>query len=250
MPAKKKRKFDDDGYGYITVYQPVSGYWYSIEPADDSLEVLISNDFEDDLEVTILEIRNGVIGNPDSQATFEAESIDMKEMAVGTLPATSGGSLNRYFSAYNDDYNSGFSFGVYEYSDPQDLRPEFFGADQPVIVSLVLQLDVTRAAAFGAACDMLCRPTPLIYSQDRNFPWCWFSRPIDISPESGNPAFWMLKWTPPDTWTLYLRRFSGDLATYFMKTRKKGVFPLRLALSRRNSREYDKWPKIVTINPA
>jgi hypothetical protein len=92
----------------------------------------------------------------------------------------------------------------------------------------------------------LNQPTLLIHARG-TFVCCWFSRAIDFGDESGNPAFWMLQKTATDRWFLCLRRLTGDVAAYHLKTKNQG-FPVKLKRGR-VSKEF-KWPPTITVQEA
>ena len=123
---------------------------------------------------------------------------------------------------------------------------KYWPADQPLPVALNLRLDAPVTGG-TSACDQVTRPALLIHGQDASFACCWFSRAIDFGDESGNPAFWMLQKTATDTWFLCLRRVSGEVAAYHLKSKKKDSFPIKLKRGRVN-REFKKWPPTITIS--
>ena len=123
---------------------------------------------------------------------------------------------------------------------------EFFPANEPLPVGLSLRLDTPVEGGSVRGREQMNRDTLLIRSQDPNFECCWFSRPLDFSADSGNSAFWMLQKTAPDTWLLCLRRVSGDMAAYHLKTRKH-AFPITLKKGRA-SKEFTNWPRTITVN--
>jgi hypothetical protein len=126
-------------------------------------------------------------------------------------------------------------------------RRKFFAAGHPQPVALRLRLSPPVQDGIVAAHYQVNQPTLLIHAQDPNFSCCWFSRAIDLE-ETDNPAFWMLQKTASDTWFLCLRRASGELAAYNLKT-KKHSFPITLKKGR-VGKEFKKWPLTVTISPA
>src|SRR5262249_16236963 len=125
-------------------------------------------------------------------------------------------------------------------------RCKFFLANEPLPVALSLKLDTSVQGGTVAGREQLNRDTLLIRAQDPNFACCWFSRPLDFGVASGNPAFWMLQKTARDTWLLCLRRISGDVAIYHLKTRKPG-FPITLKRGR-VSKEFANWPRTITVS--
>jgi hypothetical protein len=122
---------------------------------------------------------------------------------------------------------------------------KFFPKDQPLPVELTLHLDGPVEGGFESGRQQLHRPTVLIHAQDPAFACCWFSRAIDLGDEAGNPAFWMLQKTAMDTWLLCLRRVSGELAAYNLKTKGKG-FPITLKKGR-TTKDFN-WPATITIH--
>jgi hypothetical protein len=130
------------------------------------------------------------------------------------------------------------------YSPPHHCR--FFPAKHPIPVALNLQLEAPVVGSTSASCNQVNRPTLLIHAQDPNFCCSWFSRAIDFGEESGNLAFWMLQKTAVDKWFLCLRRVSGEVATYHLKT-KHHSFPLKLKRGRVN-KEFKKWPRTITVS--
>ena len=121
---------------------------------------------------------------------------------------------------------------------------ELFPANEPLPVGLSLRLDTPVEGGSVSGREQLNRDTLLIRSQDPNFECCWFSRPLDFSADSGNPAFWMLQKTARDTWLLSLRRVSGEVASYHLNTKNKG-FPIKLQKGR-TTRDFQ-WPRTITI---
>jgi len=245
MAAKDRKK-------RVTCDQPQPGQSYCVDPNEDDMLVVVENDTGADLDCQIFDCNGNLCDDQTIPGLPGLTVVEPIYMNVCDLPASGSGC--RWFSLSNASFTTGFSFGVYSCSDDTrtrvSARCEYFGAEQPVVLALLLRFDTAAQADSPTAGEQLNRPVLLIHSQDHNFPWCWFSRPIDLSPGSGNPAFWMLKWSSPDTWTLYLRRFSGDLATYRVRTRQRGRFPLRLGLTSRDSGHLEKWPRTVTIRPA
>jgi hypothetical protein len=124
-------------------------------------------------------------------------------------------------------------------------RCRYLPKDQPVPVCLALQLDAPLEGGKASARQQLNRPVLLIYAQDPAFACCWFSRPIDLGDDGGNPAFWMLQKTASDTWFLCLRRVSGELAAYNLKAKNK-PFPIQLKKGK-TGKDF-KWPATITIS--
>jgi hypothetical protein len=131
-------------------------------------------------------------------------------------------------------------------SKPPESRCKFLPAKEPVPVALSLQLDTPVDGGTAAGREQLNRDTLLIRSQDPNFACCWFSRPIDLGVASGNPALWMLEKTARDTWLLCLRRITGEVAAYHLKTGKHGL-PITLKRGR-VSKEFTNWPRTITVS--
>jgi hypothetical protein len=131
-------------------------------------------------------------------------------------------------------------------SRPEEGRCKFLPANEPVPVALSLRLDTPVEGGTAAAREQLNGDTLLIRAQDPNFACCWFSRPLDFGVASGNPAFWMLQKTARDTWLLCLRRITGEVAAYQLKTGKHG-FPITLKRGR-VSKEFTNWPPTVTVS--
>jgi hypothetical protein len=123
---------------------------------------------------------------------------------------------------------------------------KFFYNGHPIPVGLTLQLDAPVVGGHEFGCEQLSRPTLLIHAQDPAFACCWFSRAIDLGDESGNPAFWMLEKTAKDTWSLCLRRVSGQVAAYDLKSKGEG-FPIKLEKGK-TTKDF-KWPATLTIGP-
>jgi hypothetical protein len=122
---------------------------------------------------------------------------------------------------------------------------KFFPKGQLVPVSLTLQLDASLQGGSELGRQQLNRPALLIHAQDPSFACCWFSRAIDLGDESGNPAYWMLQKTAIDTWSLCLRRVSGEMAVYHSNS-KNGRFPIKFKKGR-TTRDF-KWPAHITIS--
>lgn len=129
-----------------------------------------------------------------------------------------------------------------EYQYPQH---PFFPKGQPVPVDLVLRFDAPLEGGNQTGRFQLNRPTLLIHAQDAAFASCWFSRAIDLGDESGNPAFWMLQKTARDEWQLCLRRVSGQLATYRLKTKSSSF---SMTLKKGVATKDFQWPKAITIS--
>jgi hypothetical protein len=130
-------------------------------------------------------------------------------------------------------------------SRPRGGRCKFFRANEPVPVGLSLRLDTPVKGGTAAGREQLNRDTLLIRAQDPNFTCCWFSRPLDFGVDSGNPAIWMLQKSTRDTWLLCLRRITGEVAAYHLKTGKAG-FPITLKKGR-VSKEFTNWPRSITV---
>jgi hypothetical protein len=64
--------------------------------------------------------------------------------------------------------------------------------------------------------------------------------------DAGNPAFWMLQKTGHDAWLLSLRRITGDVAVYSLRSRTH-AFPITLKRGR-VSKEFTNWPRTVTVS--
>jgi hypothetical protein len=145
----------------------------------------------------------------------------------------------------SDDHSSG-SFHLHgSQSRPMQGRCKFLPAHEPVPVGLSLHLDAPVEGGTPAGRDQLNRATLLIRAEDPNFACCWFSRPLDLGVASGNPAYWMLQKTARDLWLLCLRRITGDVAVYNLKTNKPG-FPITLKRGR-VSKEFTNWPRTITV---
>jgi hypothetical protein len=125
-------------------------------------------------------------------------------------------------------------------------RCKFLPANEPVPLGLSLHLDAPVAGGTVAGREQLNRDILLIRAQDPNYACCWFSRPLDFGPASDNPAVWMLQKTARDTWLLCLRRITGEVAAYHLKTRKHG-FPITLKKGR-VSKEFTNWPRTITVS--
>ena len=121
----------------------------------------------------------------------------------------------------------------------------FIPGDQLVPVELILRLDSELAGSREFARQQLSRPTLLIYAHDPAFACCWFSRPIDLGDEVGNPATWMLQKTGRDKWLLAIRRVSGEIASYRLTSRQR-QFPI--TLKRERTTKDFQWPRTVTIS--
>jgi hypothetical protein len=130
-------------------------------------------------------------------------------------------------------------------SYPVRGHSKFFPANEPLPVGLSVHLDAPVTGGTAAGCEQLNRGALLIRAQDPNFACCWFSRPLDFGAARGEPAFWVLQKTARDRWLLCLRRGSGDVAEYHLKTRKH-AFPIALKRGR-VSREFADWPGTVTV---
>jgi hypothetical protein len=120
----------------------------------------------------------------------------------------------------------------------------FFPKGHPLPVELTLHLNAPLEGGLEAGRQQLNRPAILIHAQDAAFACCWFSRAIDLGDESGNPAFWVLQKTAMDTWLLSLRRVSGEIASYRLKTKDKGL-PIQLKKGR-TTRDF-RWPATITV---
>jgi hypothetical protein len=111
---------------------------------------------------------------------------------------------------------------------------------------LSLHLDAPVAGGTGGGREEMKGEILLIRGQDPNYACCWFSRPIDFGLANDDPALWMLQKTAPDTWRLCLRRKTGDVAAYHLKTRKH-EFPITLKRVR-VAKEFTHWPRTVTVS--
>jgi hypothetical protein len=94
--------------------------------------------------------------------------------------------------------------------------------------------------------EQLNRDILLTRSPDPNFACCWFSRPLDLGADGGDPTFWMLQKTARDRWLLCLKRVSGELAAYHLKT-SKHAFPISLKKGR-VTKEFTNWPGNITVS--
>jgi hypothetical protein len=129
----------------------------------------------------------------------------------------------------------------------QTARCKFFPKGHALPAVLNLQVDAPLQGGSEPAREQLNRPTLLIHAQDAAFVCCWFSRAIDLGDDSGNPAFWMLQKTAADTWFLCLRRVTGQMAAYHLKSKIKD-FPIKLKKGQ-VGKEF-KWPATITIDNA
>jgi hypothetical protein len=123
---------------------------------------------------------------------------------------------------------------------------KFFPENEPIPVALTFHLETPLEGGTVSGREQLNRDFLLIRAQDPNFACCWFSHPLDIGVASGNPAFWMLQKTARDTWLLCLRRITGDVACYHLKTSTHG-FPITLKKGR-VSKEFTNWPRTITVS--
>jgi hypothetical protein len=168
-----------------------------------------------------------------------------KSTRKGRQPSQGTGRRQGYFSGPGPD-GIGLKDGdPGSGSEGYQPRCKFFPKGQPVPASLILQLDAPLEGGKDFARQQLNRPVLLIYAQDPAFACCWFSRPIDLGDESGNPAFWMLQKTARDSWFLCLRRVSGQLAAYNLKS-KSAPFPIKL--KKGQTTKVLKWPRTITIS--
>jgi hypothetical protein len=122
---------------------------------------------------------------------------------------------------------------------------KFFQKGYLAPVYLNLRFDAPFVCGDDFIRHQMNRPALLIHAQDPSFGTCWFSRAIDFGDESANPGYWMLQKTDLETWVLSLRRVSGEMATYHVKSKAK-LFPITLKQSKANN-EF-KWPSTITIS--
>jgi hypothetical protein len=120
---------------------------------------------------------------------------------------------------------------------------------KPAPVALSLQLDTRLQDGSSNVTDAMTRPVPLLHSQHRSYPCCWFSPPLDAADAGGNPAYWMLQKTANDTWSLILRRVSHELAKYHLKSKDSHRFPIKLKRVS-VSKDFKNWPATITIRAA
>jgi hypothetical protein len=124
-------------------------------------------------------------------------------------------------------------------------RCKYFAKDEVLPIGLTLQLDAPLKGGNEFGRQQLNRPALLIHAQDPAFACCWFSRAIDLGDEYGNPAFWMLQKTASDTWSLFLRRVSGEIAAYHLQSKIKH-FPIQLKKDK-TTKDFE-WPSTITIS--
>jgi hypothetical protein len=195
-------------------------------------------------------------GSPGSLTEESNTAYYYAAIDAGAVPGTGSAHKTATVTAFKSNGTSGANTNdFYAYSGASQNCSGITGKSrrklgEPVPLVLLLQLDTEIVADTTAASELLNRSTLLIHSQDHNFAGCWFSRPIDLSADGGNPAFWMLQKTAAGACNLVLRRVSGELATYHKKTPKKnGSFPIRLTFQKKGSggKKFKKWPKSVTI---
>ena len=135
---------------------------------------------------------------------------------------------------------SGSGFGC----EPHPHHCKFFPKGQPLPVDVTLRFDAPLEGGNETGRHQLNRPTLLIHAQDPAFACCWFSRAIDLGDECGNPAFWMLQKTANDEWLLCLRRVSGQLVAYHLKSKSSSF---SLTLKKGEATKDFKWPRSITI---
>jgi hypothetical protein len=123
---------------------------------------------------------------------------------------------------------------------------KYFPADWLIPVALKLRLggSINGGSAVGTG---LNRPTVLLHAEDADYAGYWFSRAIDLGDDGGNPAFWMLRKTARDTWSLSLRRGKGEVAAYRAKTKIRQAFPIKLTRIRTKA-AFKEWPSTITIS--
>jgi hypothetical protein len=155
---------------------------------------------------------------------------------------------DRYFEA--DEYGGrnlplADEFGVH-------LVGRYWSWHEPVPAELILHCAVRSGC--NPAGKLLRRPTPLFHCKDAEAPCVWYSQALRWS-DSDNQAHWLLKLADAHTWSLVLRRMSGDHVDYELDTKKskqKHPFPIRPTLVAAEGEEFAsfKWPKTITINAA
>lgn len=123
---------------------------------------------------------------------------------------------------------------------------KFIPKGYPVPIHLTVRFDAPLKGGTESARLKLNQPAKLTHAHDPSFACCWFSRIIDLGEDGENPACWMLQKKDKETWTLCLRRVSGELAEYRIKSKAR-EFPVKLKKQGRSSREF-KWPASVTIS--
>ncbi len=120
---------------------------------------------------------------------------------------------------------------------------EFYPRGNPIPITVTLCLQGSISGGTEMARHQLSRPTHLIHAQHAAFSCCWFSRAIYLDDEVGNPAFWMLEKKPKE-WVLYLRRVTGELASYAVAGKDR-AFPLQLKRVK-TTKEFE-WPETISV---
>lgn len=129
-------------------------------------------------------------------------------------------------------------------SEGRSALDELLPKGKVIPVGLTLQFDAPLDRGDEHVRRQLNQSVSLIHAQDPAFACCWFSRAVDFGDAGDNPGYWMLEWTPANSWRLCLRRRGVELATYRLKA-KIGRFPIRLKKGRSNN-DFN-WPASVTI---
>jgi hypothetical protein len=120
---------------------------------------------------------------------------------------------------------------------------------EPTPVALKMQLEAPLEGGASTPHAAVNQPVSLIHSQDPGYARCWFSPPIGAAGPGANPAYWMLKKTGDDSWTLCLRRVSHELARYHLKAKDSNRLPITLKKGE-VSEDYKNWPETITIHAA
>ncbi|MBS0262994.1 MAG: hypothetical protein JSS02_13700 [Planctomycetes bacterium] len=87
-------------------------------------------------------------------------------------------------------------------------------------------------------------PVALYHSQDVTAAGCWYSQPLDLGDEIGDPAFWKLERTSKGHWELSVSRAGTVLARYELPS-KSVEFPL--VLTRVGAAQGARWPRTLTV---
>ena len=169
--------------------------------------------------------------------------IDDSPFPLGPLGSTSG--INDGFPIGSGSKGArGIHKAINDLAGQKAGMLRLFPKDYLIPVELTACFEQPVAGGPVAARCVLDRPISLIHSQDLAAAGCWYSRPLDLGDESGDPAYWTLERTPRDIWNLCLRRATGEVVSFRVKA-KSPKFPI--VLRKHDSTAEFGWPQTITI---
>jgi hypothetical protein len=215
--------------------------------------VSICMSISDDFTYTVQLFTDEPVAHPTASTCLPIELSTVSENGSQclVLPFGNGPNNNRWVFYSCENTGSTSASGPIAISDCRSLVGVIGckNCQKPVPVALTLQLETLLKPGSSNVADAMQQPVPLFHSQNRTYPCCWFSQPLDAADAGGNPAYWILQKIADNTWSLILRRVSHELAKYQLTSKDSHRFPIKLTRVK-VSKDFKNWPPTITVKAA